>query len=186
MYRIPRRPRFARSRRGVDVNVATVLLVAITVVLAAVLFIIVKGYLGSSSTNAPLGSALAVGGPVDSNGEFSGITACTATACDFYNFTIQSASAPLQLHDLAFSVVGGTGGAFQPTGGVAAINLNGGVAGLYSFSAGAWTSGGTTGSLDHIVLVVYTSGGTPQSLSGDMLRVNGVAAYSGTISLPIT
>jgi hypothetical protein len=179
------RPRLRRSRRGVDVNVATVLLVAITVVLAAVLFILVRGYLSSSSTNEPLGSALAIGGPVDSTGKFSEIAACSAKACNFYNFTIQSATNALELHDLAFDVFAANGSAFEPTGGIAAINLAGAVAGLFSFSGGAWTSGGTVGGLDHVQLVLYTSGVTPQSLSGDTLRVLGVAAYSGSITLPI-
>jgi FlaG/FlaF family flagellin (archaellin) len=179
------RPPLRHSRRGVDVNVATVLLVAMVVVLAAVLFILVRGYISSSSTNEPLGSALAIGGPVDSTGKFSGIAACSATACNFYNFTVQSASSSLELHDLAFDVFAATGTAFEPTGGIAAISLNGAVTGLYSFSGGAWTSGGTADSLDHVELALYTSGASPQSLSDDQLHVIGVAAYSGSITLPI-
>jgi FlaG/FlaF family flagellin (archaellin) len=179
------RPRLRRSRRGVDVNVATVLLVAITVVLAAVLFILVRGYISSGSTNEPLGSALAIGGPVDSTGKFSGIAACSATACNFYNFTIQSASDALELHDLSFDVFAANGSAFEPTGGIAAVNLAGAIVGLFSFSGGAWTSGGTTANLNHIELALYTSGATPRSLSGDTLRVLGVAAYAGSITLPI-
>ena len=180
-----RHPGLKQSRRGVDVNVAVVLLVAMVVILAAVLFILVRGYIGSSASSPPLGSALAVGGPVDSTGTLSGIAACSAAACNFYNFTIQSASSPLQLHDLAFEVFTASGSALEPTGGIAAINLTGAVVGLFSFSGGAWSSGGTIGSLDHMALALYTSGATPQSLSDDTLRVTGVAAYSGSISLSI-
>jgi hypothetical protein len=183
--RIPRR-RLRRSRRGVDVNVATVLLVAMVVVLAAVLFILVRGYIGSSASSVPLGSALAVGAPADSTGEYAAIAACSASACNFYNFTIVSASSALQLHNLAFTLFTASASAFEPTGGIAAVNVAGSLVGLYSFSAGSWTTGATIGSLDHMSLVLYTSGPTPQSLADDTLHVNGVASYSGSISVTVT
>ena len=51
-----------KGRRGVSPIIATILLVAITVVLAAVLYILISG-LTKAPGNTPLGSALAVGNP---------------------------------------------------------------------------------------------------------------------------
>jgi hypothetical protein len=180
------RARLQRSRRGVDVMVATVMLVAIVVVLAAVLFVLVEAYLGSSSTNPPLGAALALSTPAFSTGESSLISACSTTPCNFDNTSIQTASPGLQLHDLAFEVFWPNGSAFKPTGGIAALSPAGVVVGQYSFSSETWTSGGTISGQSHVTLALYTSGAAPQSLSGDSLRINGVAGYSGSITLPLS
>src|SRR4029077_16667981 len=51
-----------KGRRGVSPIIATILLVAITVVLAAVLYILISG-LTKGPGNTPLGTALAMGSP---------------------------------------------------------------------------------------------------------------------------
>jgi FlaG/FlaF family flagellin (archaellin) len=161
--------------------VAMVLLVAIVVVLAAILFILVEKDLGSTNSHPTLGTALALSNPVFANSKSSGISSCSAMACDFYNMTVQSATSGLQLQDLAFQVVNLSGKIFVPTGGVVALNGAGVVVAQYAFTSERWVSGGTTVGQDDLTIVVYTNGATPQSLSGDTLRVIGVNTYSGSI-----
>jgi hypothetical protein len=181
-WKSPRRI-LRRSRRGVDVNVATVLLVAITVVLAAVLFVLAEGYLGSTNTHPSLGASLALSSPVFAQGLTSAIAPCSAASCNFYNMTVQSATSGLQLHDLVFELISGNGTIFVPTGGLDALNASGTVVGQYAFSSESWVSGGTVAGQSHLTFALYTSGPTPRILSGDTLRVIGVAAYSGSISI---
>ena len=161
--------------------VAVVLLVAIVVVLAAILFILVERDLGSTNSLPTLGSALALSSPVFAYGKASGIGACAAAGCNFYNMTVQSATSGLQLHDLIFEVISGNGTLFVPKGGVVVLNAAGAVVAQYAFTPETWTSGGTTAGQNDLTIVLYTSGATPQSLSGDTLRVVGVATYSGSI-----
>src|ERR1700674_1338883 len=68
------------GKRGVSPIIATILLVAITVVLAAVLYILISG-LTKGPGNTPLGTALTLGTPLENGvaGKF------------WYNFTVQAA-----------------------------------------------------------------------------------------------
>jgi hypothetical protein len=184
MVHLAPRPRIHSSRRGVDVMVATVLLVAIVVVLAAVLFVLVEQYTSSTSSAPTLGASLALATPIDAVSKATAIAPCSAAACDFYNMSVQSATSGMELHDLLFELEYGNGSLFVPTGGVVVLDGTGTITAQYSFSAG-WTSGGTTIVSTHLTVVLYTSGASPQSLSGDFLRVVGVSAYSGSISIHI-
>src|SRR5580658_5877974 len=74
-----------KAKRGVSPIIATILLVAITVVLAAVLYILISG-LTKGPGNTPLGTALALG-------TFTEATSGTGGAQKwYYNATVQSAS----------------------------------------------------------------------------------------------
>lgn len=176
--------RLRRSRRGVDVMVATVMMVALVVVLAAVLFILVENYTKSSNTQPTLGAALAIAPPQDAVSKSSQVAACAATACNFYNMTVQTATAGLKLSDLVFELFSENGSLFVPTGGIVVINGTGAVEAQYSFAA-EWTSGSMNLLQTHPTIALYTSGAMPQSLYGDDLRVVGMNDYTGSISVHI-
>ncbi|MCI4353135.1 MAG: hypothetical protein L3K14_07100 [Thermoplasmata archaeon] len=164
--------------------IATVLLVAIVVVLAAVVFVLVENYLGSGASTPALGEALALPTPSDAVGKTSSISACSTTPCNFYNMTVQSAASGMELKDLTFQILGPGGNVVIPTGGLVALNVTGVVIASFTLGSG-WVSGGTMLVQSHLTMVLYTSGPSPQSLAGDTLRVLGVAKYSGSISLTI-
>src|SRR5215472_734713 len=86
------------SKRGVSPIIATILLVAITVVLAAVLYILISG-LTKGPGNTPLGTAFAMG---------SVLTGQSGTT--FYeNLTVESASGGITWNNINFRVVSTTG-----------------------------------------------------------------------------
>ncbi len=178
-----RRWRRRRSRGASDI-LATILMMAIVVVLATVLLILVEHYTSSSSTTPGLGTSLVLGGPQDSVGHSPAAAACTTTGCNFYNMTIQSAAAGLELHDLVFEIVGQNGTILGPTGGIVVVNNVNTVVASCGFST-AWASGGATPATDLLTIVLYTSGATPLSLSGDTFRVVGTSAFSGSVDVHI-
>ncbi len=181
-----------KHKRAVSPIIATILLVAITVVLAAVLYILIQQYTKSGSSGTPLGGALSVGSSTDSTGASSAITACTATAtCSFYNMSVQSASSTLTLGSLAFQVKTVGGSIVTGPTGVAVIGLTGGLIGTYTFSSSAWTF--TTGSgystttvlSTEYTLVLYQPS-TSTSLVGDVFYALGSGAFSGSVQQTIT
>jgi len=164
------------NKRGVSPIIATILLVAITVVLAAVLYILISG-LTKGPGNTPLGTALALGTPSESQGG--------AGNTHFYNFSVQSAGGGIQLSNMQFQVQTAAGTVVTSAGtwSVTAIGVSGASAGVYSFTTNSWTSGGTTVMNSGQQLVLLTP--TATSLSGDNLIVVGTGSYSGTISVAI-
>ena len=167
-----------RRQRGVSPIIATILLVAITVVLAAVLYILISG-LTKGPGNTPIGTALALAPPKEaSNG-------AGATTNHWYNFSVQSASSGLVMSSMNFQVQTAGAGIVAP---LAAWTLNvEGISGtsiaVYSMTTGTWTSGGTTAlaSGDTVVLNVVQAAG----VSGDNWIVSGAGSYQGTISISI-
>ena len=87
-----------KNRRAVSPIIATILLVAITVVLAAVLYILISQYTKGGSA-VTIGSALAIGSSND------GATATT----NYYNMTVESAGSTLSLGSFTFEVRSPTG-----------------------------------------------------------------------------
>jgi FlaG/FlaF family flagellin (archaellin) len=164
--------------------VATILLGAITVVLAAVLYVLVTHYTASTSSAPELGASFALSEPQEAVSTSALVAACAAAPCDFYNFTVQSAGKGLELHDLAFQIQGSDGSNVLPTGGVAVLTAANTIVAQTGFPTD-WTTGLNTAITDSVTFVVFTSGPTPQSLSGDNLRVVGVSAYSGSIYVHI-
>jgi archaeal type IV pilus assembly protein PilA len=165
-----------KNRRAVSPIIATILLVAITVVLAAVLYILVQQYTKGGSTGTPLGGALSLGASSDS----------TKGTTNYYNFSVTSASSALTFTSTAFQVktAGGTIVALTGTSTVTVISLTGTALATYTFGSG-WASG-TTGTLtnqDQLVLAVPTSAG---SLVGNQLIVLGSGSFSGQITAPIS
>ena len=162
-------------RRGVSPIIATILLVAITVVLAAVLYILISG-LTKGPGNTPIGTALAVNKPLEASKGTS----------NWYNFTVASAGGGLLLNNLAFQIQG-TGGQIVPATGMTlnVLGLTGSTIGTYTIAAAtpAWTLGGTTAVSSSMTIVLTTPVAT--SLSGDTLVVIGSGSFSGSIAVAI-
>lgn len=171
-------------RRGVSDIVATILLVAITVVLAALLYVFVLHYTSSGSSTPVLGSALSLATPQEEVAKSSVVAACSATPCNFYNMSVQSAAKGLELHNLAFEVEGQNGSRFAPTGGVVVLNQTAHIVSTYGFATG-WATNSTMHVTDLLTISLYTSGASPQSLSGDTFIVNGLSGFSGSIQVHI-
>jgi flagellin-like protein len=201
-------------KRAVSPIIATILLVAITVVLAAVLYVLISGLThGPGST--PIGSAFSAGNPVASTCPtgytYAGATGVTTHGCkatdQIYTLTIETST--VTMGSVQFEVktatgsiyaVGANGGGFSvmTIGGVVAaqstaIASGGGLAMSATFSyydAGAATcnSGTCTSStpLTNIYTIVVDLGVTT-SVSGQGLTFNaiGVGSYSGTTA-PVT
>ncbi|HEV2519626.1 MAG TPA: archaellin/type IV pilin N-terminal domain-containing protein [Thermoplasmata archaeon] len=175
-----------RPGRGVSPIIATILLVAITVVLAAVLYVLISG-LTRGPGNTPLGSAMAV----------SGATAGPNGAYGFnYTISIQSASAGVTANSLKFQLVN-SAGTIQAFNAVTLIDVTNCAVGNFVAASG-WTAGPPTtpphpavcGSLtltsqissgDQLVLI------TAASIAGQgySLNIIGTGSYSGSIQSAI-
>jgi flagellin-like protein len=173
-----RRPQKWRAggRRGVSPIIATILLVAITVVLAAVLYILISG-LTRGPGNTPLGSAFA----------FGKVSEAQAGTNYYYNVSVASASSGLTWNSMNFQVKNPGGGVVTlgaPTYKVLDIN---GATVISSTNGGqAWTASSGTGaspvtSSETISLVTTTS----LAGQGDSLVALGVGSYSGSVSAGI-
>ncbi len=177
------RRRYAH-RRGVSDIVAVIMMVVIVVVLAAVLFVIIRGYTAGTATTPGLGTAFALGTPQESVGKTGSIAACSASPCNFYNLSVQATSHTLELHDIAVEIIAANGSLVLPPGGVVVVNATNQIVGQSTW-AGTWTVGGSLPVTSSFTFVVYTSGVTPTSLSGETLRFIGVSAYSGNIEVHV-
>jgi len=162
-----------KRNRGVSPIIATILLVAITVVLAAVLYILISG-LTKGPGNTPLGSTLAVSPPKE---------ASKATN-NWYNFTVQSAGGALILNNLNFQVQTSSGGIVPATGSwtFSVLGISGAVVGTYTPSTGVWASGGTVSCVSGQSFVLNA---VSSPLSGDVLIISGSGSYQGSISVSI-
>jgi len=174
-----------RRGRGVADIVAIILMLFVVVVLAAILFVIIRGYIGSTSSTPGLATALALSSPAEAVGYTSIIPACSTAPCNFYNVTVQDASHGLEIHDLLMEVIGQNGSLLSPPGGIDVLNATNAVVAQCGFGL-PWTSGGAIPVTSSLTFVIYTSGAPPTSLSGGALRVTGINAYSGSIEVLIT
>jgi len=167
-----------KSKRGVSPIIATILLVAITVVLAAVLYILISG-LTKGPGNTPLGTALALGTP----GEAS--KGAGATTNNWYNFSVQSAGGGLILNNLQFQVQTPSGQIVTPGGSwtLNVLGITGTVVGTYSLSTNAWTLGGTSVVSSQMLISLNAVGAT--GLSGDNMIVIGTGSFQGSIQVAI-
>ena len=167
-----------KSKRGVSPIIATILLVAITVVLAAVLYILISG-LTKGPGNTPLGTSLALNTP----GEAS--KGAGATTNNWYNFSVQAAGGGLILNNLQFQVQTPSGQIV--TAGASwtlnVLGLTGTTVGTYSFASSSWTVGGTTQVTSQQLVSLNAVGAT--GLSGDSLIVIGTGSFQGSIAVAI-
>ncbi|HKN06562.1 MAG TPA: archaellin/type IV pilin N-terminal domain-containing protein, partial [Thermoplasmata archaeon] len=96
-------------KRGVSPIIATILLVAITVVLAAVLYVLISGLTGGGVGSKPIGTAFTVG-PNPS----TGATKCTAAtggcvAINDYIYTLTIESSSVNFGNVLFEVKNSVG-----------------------------------------------------------------------------
>ena len=193
-------------KRGVSPIIATILLVAITVVLAAVLYVLISG-LTHGPSSAPLGTNFSWGVPVNSTSTSGTVTGCATTGTTHafcYSIEIAGSSVTtsnfvLSLRNSAGATVAwpATGNYGTPSTGtpcsaavaVSAICLvsptaTSPVAG-YSTSSGGWTnaagfSGSVSGGYTVVIWLVGT-GTVNGGLLGDQLVAIGASGYSGSV-----
>jgi flagellin-like protein len=185
--------------RGVSPIIATILLVAITVVLAAVLYILIQQYT-KGSNNVTLGSAFAIGGSTDGSN--------AAGTTNYYNMTVETAGNTLQLGSFTFEVKSPTGAILvvgSSIGGVVLTGLKVVIVNpintvVATFTSGAATVYGagcvaptyntactsTSAMTTQYTLSVQATGATAPSLSGCALTALGQGSFSGTTSGTIT
>jgi archaeal type IV pilus assembly protein PilA len=144
-----------KNDRGVSPIIATILLVAITVVLAAVLYILISG-LTKGPGNTPIGTALSVGKIAESNNP--GGTQ--------YNYTtsVQTATSGMTWSNMIFQVQSPTG-ALVTTGPTKVVisGTNGCNLATYTFSTSQWGATGAT--------CTSTTGGSALVQPGDSLQL---------------
>ena len=197
--------RKAKGKRGVSPIIATILLVAITVVLAAVLYILVSGYIGGTGSK-PL--SFSPSGSTPS-------TAGTGSSTSYYDTLSVSASSGLTTAEFGLKITGVTGSVITaysgtlPTGCTAGssfieagqnstslgdcpaagvthawyavlVDSSGNIVATYS--SGAWSATVTVSNSDTLVLV---NNGGQLAGSGDTLSAFGVggSSVSGSVTL---
>ncbi len=186
-------------KRAVSPIIATILLVAITVVLAAVLYVLISGLTHGTSA-APLGTNFSWGTPVNTTGVTTTGCGATTTAHAFcYSLEIAGSSVTtsnfiLELRNSAgatiawpVTVAGGAAPASTPT--VSQIALmtptSSTPVASYSTSSSGWTlatgfSGSVTGG-DTIVVFLIGSTTVNGGLLGFELVAIGASGYSGSV-----
>jgi flagellin-like protein len=184
-----------RNKRGVSPIIATILLVAITVVLAAVLYILISGFTKGPG-NTPLGTAYTFGSATQtSNG--AAPTFCVAQVaisdwCD--NLPVGSAGGGISAASLNFAIRDASGTPVSFTHGTPAIQLesaSGTSIATYSFTTSTWTVGGTT-PLSTTQTIVLDTGCTISGANvcspiptGLVLYALGVGSYSGAVQVTL-
>lgn len=151
-------------KRGVSPIIATILLVAITVVLAAVLYVLISG-LTTGPGNAPLGSHFGWGAPVN-----------TTTAAPTYTYSISIASVSGVSTSNIQLGLRGANGATTPFGAEHITLWSAQGANLTTYSVGS-NSFASSITLSAGMSLTFSGPG----LSGDSLAAIGVSSYSGTV-----
>ena len=164
-------------KRGVSPIIATNLLVAITVVMAAVLYVLISSLTTGGASTVPIGTTFSYGAPSASSN-----SACAAptVAGSCYTVGIQSAGSSATTGNIHFAVLAsGTGTTFTS---VKVLSISGGVLAIWTASSASWGSFASGSTLafnsTQTLLVSYTA-----SISGDSLEAIGVGALSGTTSV---
>ena len=173
-----------RSRKkGVSPIIATILLVAITVVLAAVLYVLISG-LTKGPGNTPLGSAFAWGTSAN-------VTASTPTGCvaakECYNIEIASASSGLLANSLTFTARTSAGAVQSMTGWTIVLITVGGTNASAMWQPASGTNTACVGSGCTTVLAggqafILNTHGTA-GLSGVTLIAVGGGSFAGTVQM---
>jgi flagellin-like protein len=192
------------QKRAVSPIIATILLVAITVVLAAVLYVLISGLThGPGST--PIGSAFTAGNPTTSNtigtGAAEACAAGTTTVAGAilahdWTYTLTIESSTVTFGSVLFQVKAASGSVAAPAGyqGFFVVNIAGNVvacaltAGNGGLSMGGsvqftYTTGGAltaTNSLSNIYTIVIDMGTVQPTGAGNTFDALGQGSYSGT------
>jgi archaeal type IV pilus assembly protein PilA len=195
-------------KRAVSPIIATILLVAITVVLAAVLYVLISGLThGPGST--PIGSAFTAGNPVASQCSAGSTYAANGCLAGNYIYTLTIESSTVSFGSVLFEVKTSSGAVATTgtkAGGFSVMTIGGAVAaqstavaaggGLamgstfatYSATGGlcggsATTFCSTSSSLTNLYTIVIDMGSTtPTTGLGYTFTALGTGSYSGTTS----
>lgn len=165
-------------KRGVSPIIATILLVAITVVLAAVLYVLISGLTKGPGTT-PIGTAFGFG-----TAQQASNTNCAAnTAGECYTVGVASASSQVTTASVSFAVQ--NGGAGVSAGAVVTLlDISGSPLAVYTVGTGWAASTGQTlpisfSSTQTLVL------STTSSVAGDTLVAAGTGSLQGTTSVAL-
>jgi archaeal type IV pilus assembly protein PilA len=199
-------------KRGVSPIIATILLVAITVVLAAVLYVLISGLThGPGST--PIGSAFTAGNPISSTTTGGAAAACStigaaSTIATFvptahYLYTLTVETSTISMSSALFEVKTSTGAVDTAALGFYIVNVGGtvvtcanGLTGAMTSTMGFFSSGATacngaacttSSPLTSIYTIVIDMGTTNPTGTGLSFVAIGTGSYSGTsapLSLP--
>jgi len=184
-------------KRAVSPIIATILLVAITVVLAAVLYVLISG-LTHGPGNTPIGSAFAIGAPVAGTCTAAQVTAkiCATAGDEIFTFTIEQSTITLGSIQFEVKAPGGTAFANTLAASFAIQTITGTEVAYYAVAAGAglamtasWSNyAGTNTASTPIVTTmsfvvdtgIVATGWTPGQ--GNYVIGLGIGSYSGTTS----
>jgi archaeal type IV pilus assembly protein PilA len=183
-------------KRGVSPIIATILLVAITVVLAAVLYVLISGLThGPGST--PIGSAFTAGSATPGQCTAAQHTAGICAATNNYIYTVAIASSTVTFSSVLFEVLQTSGSAVSATGdGFSVLAANGTVvAHSGALTTLAMTTTLTypvtyvtaTTSLSTLYTIIIDMGTANPSNLGYTFVVHGTGSFSGAtnpVSLP--
>jgi len=179
-------------KRGVSPIIATILLVAITVVLAAVLYVLISG-LTHGTGSAPLGTNFSWGTPFNVTGTSiespTGTVTCTATVTFCYSVEIAGAGSGLTITSVTLGLRNAASATVAWPAAVVVYlvtpTATKAVA-TYTVATSAWgiTAGsGFTGVIAGGDSIVISTGGVTAAsgLFGDSLVAIGGSGYSGTV-----
>ena len=168
-----------KNKRGVSPIIATILLVAITVVIAAVLYVLVSGYLkGTGSAPLTINLQSLANGKCSSttaNSPVPGCAVATSPAINYYlSFSSVSASNGMTTNDFAFKIVSPGGSTVGYTSCVLVWNNN--IENTYN-TAGGWANSAVpVNASDNMVFI------TPASLIGSGDNIQAVGLGSASVS----
>jgi archaeal type IV pilus assembly protein PilA len=192
-------------KRAVSPIIATILLVAITVVLAAVLYVLISG-LTHGPGNTPIGSAFQAGAATAGNSGYTGAssacaagttTLAAAVKASDWTYTLTIESSTVSFGSVGYEVKASTGAVLAGgAGGFYVVNSGGQVAACYlTTAAGGFavtggmtypTAAGATAStsLTTLYTIVIDTGSNaaanPWTGQGDTFNAIGLGSYSGT------
>ncbi len=161
-----------RHKRAVSPIIATILLVAITVVLAAVLYILIQNYTKTGAAGTPIGTTLSLGQLQ------SGVK---VGANYLYNFSVQnpSASVGLTTGSMQLKVIGAGGVTITTATTLVVQSFTGATQATWTFSTSSWDNSGVIVQSGQTFVVTSTT-----VLVGDTLLISGLGAFSGSYSSP--
>jgi len=196
-WRIRSDRRFSpRRARGVSPIIATILLVAITVVLASILYVLVSGLSHGGVLRPSIGTAFEITSPVAGTCWTAGVTShiCGKVGNRLFNFTVQTASS-VTLGDILLVVKTPTGSVYSnPNAGAFAVMKLGLATPLayYTFAVGAglamtsqftynagYSSGTEITSIMYVVIGTGTSASSWTPGQGNEVVAYGMNHYSG-------
>ena len=178
-------------KRAVSPIIATILLVAITVVLAAVLYVLISG-LTHGPSSAPLGTDFGLVNPVNNTGSTSAPVCTSATAEYCYTVELAGIGGGITTSSVTFSLRNSLGSPLAWPTGLATISLVSAtsptVLATYAItgaSPNTWTpAAGFSGGFasGQILVFYYATGAGHAGLFGTEIAAIGGSGYSGSVT----